>query len=513
MCVSVNDVAICGMKKTILGIIFISICITLNATDREKLADNKAKFIIDISQKVYYTGEHTSESYKIGVYGKSKITDDLYEALLRKQSSLRIHGKPVEIFQFKRSRQLEPVDLIYIEGNSKIRINDINKRLKDYPYILLTENYPYGTSFFNIVVDEKKDIMYELQVEPLERKGVYIDESVVNSKKRITTEEQWNKKLETAIEIVQQQNATIMVQQEEMLEQAETINYQRRMIILASVFIAIICFLIVFLLKSIRKRNEALSIIEQKNKDIIDSIRYTERIQNAILPPTSVINGHFHNNFIIYKPKDIISGDFYWLENEGHYVSFAVADCTGHGVPGAMVSVMCSSALTKTIKELRIIQPSLMLDETAVILDKKLCNGETNIPDGMDVALCTLNKESSELQYAGANNALYIVRNNKVLVYKSDRQAIGDMKNRKPYTNHTIQLKKGDCIYLFSDGIVDQFGGPDNKKYKTNRFKALLLKNADKPMQEQMSIIEKEFSAWKGCNEQVDDICVMGIGL
>ena len=252
-------------------------------------------------------------------------------------------------------------------------------------------------------------------------------------------------------------------------------------------------------------------IVEEKNKEILDSIKYAKRIQTAILPPQKIVRQYLEDSFILYKPKDIVAGDFYWLETIDNLTFFAAADCTGHGVPGAMVSVMCSNALTKAVKELNIYQPSLILDKTVELLEERFSRSESEIYDGMDVALCCLNHETSTLSYAGANNSLYIIKDGLLNEIKADKQPIGRYFYRKEYTNHSIDISDGDCFYIFSDGYPDQFGGPKNKKFKYKPFKRLLEEIHSKPMMEQRDILDKTIEEWKGNLEQIDDICVIGL--
>ena len=288
-------------------------------------------------------------------------------------------------------------------------------------------------------------------------------------------------------------------------------------------------------------------LVEQKNTEILDSITYAQRIQSAILPPFKLIEKYLPNSFVLYKPKDIVAGDFYWLEpvveverahagapsgspkggantTQEEIVYFAAADCTGHGVPGAMMSVMCSNALTKCVKELQLTKPSEILDETTKIIESRFERSEQLVLDGMDLALCKLNIVTKELEYAGANNPLWIVHgesasvststsgwSERLLEIKADKQPIGQYDDRKPYTNHKIQLKEGDSIYIFSDGYIDQFGGPKGKKLKAKAFKKLILSIQDNDLSSQLVLIDNKFEEWKGEIEQIDDVCVIGV--
>jgi serine phosphatase RsbU (regulator of sigma subunit) len=249
--------------------------------------------------------------------------------------------------------------------------------------------------------------------------------------------------------------------------------------------------------------------VDEKNREIMDSINYARRIQSAILPPDKIVKEYLRNSFILYQPKDVVAGDFYWLEHKEGIILFAAADCTGHGVPGAMVSVVCNNALNRSVREHGITDPGLILDKSREIVTAEFEKSDEEVKDGMDIALCTLNGD--KLAYSGANNPLWIIRNGEVLETKADKQPIGKYADLKPFTTHHIQLKKGDTIYIFSDGFVDQFGGEKGKKFKPKAFKELLLSIQNTSMEEQKDIINNTFENWKGDLEQVDDICVIGV--
>ena len=272
-------------------------------------------------------------------------------------------------------------------------------------------------------------------------------------------------------------------------------------------------------------------LVEEKNKGMIDSISYAKRIQDAILPSGKEIKESFNDSFVLFMPKDIVSGDFYWLENLEEKTLISVADCTGHGVPGAFVSLVCSNALNLSVKEHNITEPALILDKTNSLIRNHFEHdgSKEEMRDGMDISLCSLTKGKETIEYAGALNPLWIVsdktpmdngdkmesilseENNHLFEIKGDKQPIGRYVEQKPFTNHTVNLKKGDVIYLFSDGFSDQFGGKKGKKLKSKTFKKHLLSIWKKPLKEQKLILEKTIKDWMGDIEQVDDICIIGI--
>ena len=253
----------------------------------------------------------------------------------------------------------------------------------------------------------------------------------------------------------------------------------------------------------------AHSELGEKNQEILDSIIYAKRIQSAILPTDKIVKECLPDSFILYKPKDIVAGDFYWMEHKDGKVLFAAADCTGHGVPGAMVSVICNNALNRSVREHGLTEPGKILDKTRGIVIHEFEKSEEDVNDGMDIALCSL--EGKRLKYSGAHNPLWIIRKGEIIETKANKQPIGQFDNPEPYITHSFDLEKGDSIYIFSDGYVDQFGGEQGKKFKAKAFRELLLRIQDKPMEEQKTIIDETFSAWKGSLEQIDDVCVIGV--
>jgi len=304
--------------------------------------------------------------------------------------------------------------------------------------------------------------------------------------------------------------------------------------------------------EEVTKQKEELQvqnkIVEEKNKDIMDSIRYAERIQNAILPSDEEVQKLLNDIFVLFKPKDIVSGDFYWLSEKGEKVFFAAADCTGHGVPGAFMSMIGNALLEESVNEKAITNPAEILNEVRRgIINALKQKGEAGEQkDGMDIALCAWDKSSGTLEFSGAYNGLFLIRKSgnpvqgntngehftkeplmeenslSLFEIKGDKQpvAVGyDSFNESPFTNHSIQIQKEDHIYIFSDGYQDQFGGPKGKKYMTKQLKKYLISIYEHPMQEQMESLDKNIEEWmnysengsEAHNDQVDDILMIGV--
>lgn len=290
-------------------------------------------------------------------------------------------------------------------------------------------------------------------------------------------------------------------------------------------------------------------IVEEKNKEITDSITYAKRLQEAILPPLEHIKEMFPQSFVLYKPKDIVAGDFYWMETVGSLkqeeisenlhtsngILIAAADCTGHGVPGAMVSVVCSNALNRSVKEFNLTDPGKILDKTRELVLETFAKSDKDVKDGMDISLAAIQKVSSDdkeefvVKWAGANNPLWYLVNNassggvgELKEIKANKQPIGKSDNPLPFTTHEIVLQKGDSIYMFTDGYADQFGGPKGKKFKYKQLEELMLANSNSSMQQQSVQLDSAFENWKSWQdesnlprklEQVDDVLVVGIKL
>lgn len=272
-------------------------------------------------------------------------------------------------------------------------------------------------------------------------------------------------------------------------------------------------------------------IIEQKNKDITDSINYAKRIQEAILPSDEVMREVLDDYFVYYRPKDIVSGDLYWANTTtttpgsgtGRKMSLVAAiDCTGHGVPGAFMSIVGHTILEQTLTESSVNSPGAALDyltQGVIRTLKQKAGDDFSIKDGMDIALCAIDQQTRELQFAGANNPMYLIRRGQLHQYNGDKQPIGAyIKDQKPFTTTQLQLEKGDCIYIFTDGIADQFGGPKGKKFKYKQLQQLLLDNHMLPMKQQRENIHKVIEEWmsfpsaeaKKGYEQTDDMLVIG---
>lgn len=261
----------------------------------------------------------------------------------------------------------------------------------------------------------------------------------------------------------------------------------------------------------------ALQVINQKSQKITDSIRYAQRIQQTLLPAKEFITSVFPESFVLFLPKDIVSGDFYWMHKENDIVYFAAIDCTGHGVPGAFMSIFAHNILTQALEELELPEPYEILNYISTSIRATLRREElhANIKDGMDLSLCSYNLKNKELKFSGVHNSLYIIQNNELIEYKGDKQPIGEPFEdaTHQYRQHVLTIQDSSKIYLFSDGFYDQFGGKEQKKFMTRNFKALILRIHQYPSNKQLEMLQQEFNDWKGDYEQIDDVLIWGIQL
>jgi len=299
------------------------------------------------------------------------------------------------------------------------------------------------------------------------------------------------------------------------------------LIVCVAVAIGIIAIIIFRNLQQYKKAKRIIErqkeIVEEKQKEILDSIRYAKRIQDAVLKEQEHVSAHLPRHFVLFEPKDIVSGDFYWSIEKDNYWYIAAADCTGHGVPGAFLTILGTSFLNEINASDAVLTPAEILDKlrSRMITELSVTNKENNeTKDGMDISLARLNLATNELMWAGANNPLWITsvvdagkREYSLIETAAHKQPIGFYPTITAYPNHITQLKKGDTFYLFTDGYADQFGGEKGKKLKYKTMKNIILDNADEHMEKQKQILLDYFIKWKGSYEQTDDVCIIGINI
>jgi serine phosphatase RsbU (regulator of sigma subunit)/tetratricopeptide (TPR) repeat protein len=315
-------------------------------------------------------------------------------------------------------------------------------------------------------------------------------------------------------------------QQTEIAKQKQLKNMLLVIILLIILFAAVI-FAVVYSGYRNKKRANALlsqknaeielqkAMVDEKNKDITDSIVYARRIQQAILPSHEYIRNLLPESFVLFLPKAIVSGDFYWIEKKGSKVFIAVVDCTGHGVPGAFMTFMAYSLLNEAVMERGLERPDAILNEMRSTLNRMLRqkNDAAALRDGMDISLCAIDLSSLSLEYAGAFNPLWVARKGSMMEISADKQPVGvyNEDGEQPFTHNYMKLEHGDMVYMFTDGYADQFGGRKGKKFKYRQLNELLLRCSALPAKDQQHLLESTLADWKGKLEQVDDICITGI--
>lgn len=334
---------------------------------------------------------------------------------------------------------------------------------------------------------------------------------------------------------IEEQKITLKKQQDLMDKQKDEISIQETQIGKQRIVISIIALLsagvfllLFFVIRSNNQRRKAFllmtqqknevirqkQLVDEKQKEILDSINYAKRIQTALLANSKMLNANLPEHFVLFKPKDIVAGDFYWAAPTHDSFIYITADCTGHGVPGAFMSLLNISKLNETINQKHITRPDLILNDVKTEIIKAL-NPEGSLEeskDGMDAILCKIDFKNMKLQYAAANNSFCIVRDNQLLICKADKIPVGKSHNDTAlFTYNEIALQKGDMIYTYTDGYGDQFGGPKGKKFKHKKLKEIMTDVANQSMEEQRQTLNSSFENWMGKLEQVDDVLVIGV--
>lgn len=304
------------------------------------------------------------------------------------------------------------------------------------------------------------------------------------------------KELDKKLEEIEVEKESIQIQKEEVEEKVKNLWKQS---------------------EDLHEEKERINVIkekiEHKHKDLTDSILYAERLQLAILPTFDYIAQLKYETLIYFNPKDIVSGDFYWVNENDDFYFIAAADCTGHGVPGAIVSVVCSTALNRSVNEFNLSNPGEILDQTSTLVTETFSKADYEVRDGMDISLSAISKKDNFLYWAGANNPLWTIRNNATEIeeIKPNKQPIGYHENSQPFKNHKVTFDQGDQIFMFSDGYQDQFGGPSGKKYKAKNMKNFFLDIQNLDMDEKKAKINQNFVDWKGDIDQIDDVCIVNV--
>jgi serine phosphatase RsbU (regulator of sigma subunit) len=388
-------------------------------------------------------------------------------------------------------------------------------------------------------LEQKVVVLNRQEKEIVSQKGLILkQQEEVNQQNLVITDKQ--KEINIRTNQIAEQDSLISTQKVIMFEQLKAIEKQRLLLYFAIIALILVSGLVYYIYRGYKIKKEANIKLEEKNKlisaqkdeiqkqkeiaesqrdliayqkkHITDSIHYAKRIQTALLPSLELFSDEI-DHFVLYKPRDIVSGDFYWVAKIDGQQMVIAADCTGHGVPGAFMSMLGVSLLNEIILNKRIIQPDQVLNvlREYIIQSLKQVVQTSGIKDGMDMCVCLIDFKKNKMQFAGANNPLWIFADGKLNEIKGDKMPVAIHDNMPPFTNHVVDIKKGDTFYIFSDGYADQFGGPQQKKILNKNFKMLLLKVQNLPMLEQGSKINEFFEDWRKELEQIDDVCVIGI--
>lgn len=400
-----------------------------------------------------------------------------------------------------KSGQLEQAEATFLQCVALSKELGIKETLR-YCYLRLSQIYE------QVQNPQKALIFYKNAVEIKDK--IYTEKS-----QRSITE------MQTKYETDKKEQENKLLRNQKDLADA-VIQRQRLMIIGAVVGVVLVLMVALLMFKMFRNKQRANRILEEKNmliteqkKQITDSIRYASSIQGAVLPSTVLFNELLHQDsyFVLFMPKDIVSGDFYWITRMGTKVVLAAADCTGHGVPGAFMSMLGISFLYEIVNKDGVLKPSDILNNLRNLIKTTLGQrGDlSDQKDGMDMSLCVIDQDNMQLEWAGAYNPLYRVRNGELTEYTADKMPVAvHIRDYLPFTNHTIELQKGDTFYIFSDGYSDQFGGQEGRKFLSKRFKALVVGMNAQSMLQQRETLLQEHHRWRGDTEQIDDILVIG---
>lgn len=507
------------------------------------------------------------------LYNISANLANVYDDLGNTIKAIKSYNKAYEIAK----AQAQNTDMVFIANNLASMYYNANRydsarKYNEIAYRLIQEkklDYRYKKATYgnraDILCKEKKyaealrwvdssaifavedgdyDMLYQIRCKKENiyyQSGNYVMAYQLSLKNRLLYDSLRQEKLKTKTDELEtkyeaQKKDLLISQQESRLQLRESENKRKTLMLWSGLAVLVISLLLMMVVfrsfkrtqkanRIISKQNNELEIqkqeienqkqlVEEKQKEIIDSINYAQRIQHAVLTGKTVWEKIGCDYFIFFKPKDIVSGDFYWAYNAPNGRSiFALADCTGHGVPGGFMSMLGNSFLNELVIESKLFKADVILnklrDKVIHALEQQ---GKTDQKDGMDMALCVWNRLDNTLEFAGANNPIWIFRNGKIEEYKADKMPIGFLSDEQPlFKSQTILLEKGDVIYMSSDGFPDQFGGPKGKKYMYRKMEQFLVSMAVKRMTEQHQLLIKEFNDWKGNLEQLDDVCVLGV--
>lgn len=513
-----------------------------DAARKDKIAEADSLFMIakkyqenarEIQEKLV-TENPGTEKYEIGLAGTyNNLGNIALELGVLNNNSEIMFGEALAYHKRALVIQEEYNDLVG-KSHSHINIAGVYERQRQYDKSILEYSIALQVAL-ELDLPEEEKVVYEGLSQVYEKKGDFkksleyyklytaIKDTIFNELKAeqiAEMQEKYNaEKSEKEIVVLSKDKeiAQAELEKEKVLKRSFTWGFAGATVIglLTIAFLFILWNRYRLKTRITAQLEEQNALIGMKNKEITDSIRYAKRIQVSILPPDSHVSRLLPDSFILYKPKDIVSGDFYWAEEWGGKTMFAVADCTGHGVPGAFMSIVGHNLLDQAVTVYGLDKPSLILNYVNKQLFKILHQEaeEHVIKDGMDISLVAVDKKTRTIEFSGAFNSLWLVRGNELTEFRGDRLPVGALTGEimHSFSNKEVAYETGDRIYMMSDGFADQFGGPQGKKFKVRQLKQLLTETAALPMKMQGEKIAEAFDAWKGNLEQIDDVCVVGI--
>ena len=449
----------------------------------------QTKFSLFVKQVVDKAGSYlTLDEIKVN-YSNNALKVNIGAPFYIKEKSLEyqyfIEGIDKEWSNWTKTN---PLEFNYIPNGKytlKIKARDIFGNESSEYSVNFNIKPPFWKTFWFISICAIGIIFLFIQFVRFRERQLLKEKQILEEKVRERT-----KTIEEQKEVLAQKNVTLTQQKEEITQQKEEIEAQR---------------------DEIEAQRDH---IQKQNEEITKSIEYAKRIQTAVMPSKEMVESMLPEHFILFRPRDIVSGDFYWMDKKDGKIILVAADCTGHGVPGAFMSMLGVSFLNEIVAGTKGTQANLILNKLRDLIKSTLSQTgkEGESKDGMDIALCVIDFESKKIEFAGAYNPLYLVRNGELIETKADKMPVGiHLIEKDSFTNNVIDFTKGDTIYIFSDGYVSQFGGDDGRKYMAKPFKQLLTKIADKPMSKQQQLLEEEIETWMGYHPQVDDVLVIGV--
>lgn len=459
--------------------------------------------------------------------GLSVNPNILFQAVKTREEWEDLFNKASEEIEVQK-REIEEQGRLLDSLDSEVRIREADLILKEK---ILGQQMARIDSQIRIINEQMAEIGTQKQM--IGRQDLLIDSQQADVTRQRDTLEVQKRNISRQIEMIDTQLQQIVSQDRQIKVQLEAIGKQRMMLWFSIIFIALLGTVVYYIFRGYRIKKEANRELQQKNetisgqrdememqrdqiayqkKHITDSIMYARRIQTALLPSMELFSDRIEH-FVLYKPLDIVSGDFYWVSSKGSKQVVIVADCTGHGVPGAFLSMLGVTMLNEIVNARGITEPDMILNEMRefIINSLKQSIEEDRVKDGLDMVVSVIDFESMEMMFAGANLPLILIRGDELMQFRGDKMPVSIHYRMQPFNRQTITLRKGDMVYLFTDGYCDQFGGPDKKKFMTARLKQELMSLSHMPMMEQGERLNKIFEEWKGGNSQVDDVAMIGL--